>query len=85
MWLLTVPIFVLTGLCLATGVAVNGALLVACGAVLFLSGDGCEVGDVIFSGHGYGAEEEASECGVAVEDVGAFGVDVEDIEGGFFF
>ena len=82
--LLTVPIFLLAGLWLAASVAVDGALLVAGGAVLFLSGDGGEVGDVIFGGHGYGAEEETGEGGVAVEDVGALGVDIEEVECGLF-
>ncbi len=44
-------------------------------------GDGGEVGDVVFGGHGDGAEEEAGEGGVLVEDVAALGVDVEEVEG----
>ncbi len=66
----------------AAGVAVDGALFVAGGAVLFLLGDGGEVGGVVFGGHGYGAEEEAGEGGVVVEDGAALGVDVEEVEGG---
>ena len=44
----------------------------------FCCGDGGEVGEVVFGGHGDGAEEEAGEGGVAVEDGAALGVDVED-------
>jgi hypothetical protein len=71
----------LAALCGAAGVAVDGALFVAGGAVLFLLGDGGEIGDVVFGGHGYGAEEETGEGGVLVEDGAALGVDVEDVEG----
>ncbi len=39
---------------------------------------------MVFGGHGDGAEEEAGEGGVAVEDVAALGVDVEEVEGGRF-
>ena len=46
------------------GVAVDGALFVAGGAVFFLLGDGGEVGGVVFGGHGYVAEEETGEGGV---------------------
>ena len=67
----------------AAGVAVDGALFVAGGAVFFLLGDGGEVGGVVFGGHGDGAEEEAGEGGVLVEDVAALGVDVEEVEGGW--
>ena len=35
---------------------------------------------MIFGGHGYGAEEEAGEGGVAVEDGATLGVDVEEVE-----
>ena len=71
------------GFC-AAGVAVDGALFVAGRAVLFLRGYSGEVGDVVFGGHGYWAEEEAGEGGVEVEDFCAFGVDVKEIECGFF-
>jgi len=66
---------------IAAGEAVDGALFVAGGAVLFLLGDGSEVGGVVFGGHGYGAEEKAGKGRVAVEDGAALGVDVEEIEG----
>ena len=36
---------------------------------------------MVLGGHGDGAEEEAGEGGVAVEDVAALGVDVEEVEG----
>ncbi len=49
-----------------------------------MGGDGGEVGYVVFGGHGDGAEEEAGEGGVAVEDIAALGVDVEEVEGGRF-
>jgi hypothetical protein len=64
----------------AAGVAVDGALFVAGGAVLFLRGDGGQIGDVVLGGHGDGPEEETGEGGMAVEDVAALGVDVEDVE-----
>jgi hypothetical protein len=67
------------GLFTAGGVAVDGTLFVAGGAVFFLAGDGFEVGGVVFGGHGYVGEEELGEGRVAVEDVGALGVDVEDV------
>ncbi len=67
----------------AAGVAVDGALFVAGGAVLFLRGDGGQVGDVIFRRHLDGAEEEAGEGGVVVEDGAALSVDVEEVEGGW--
>ncbi len=44
-------------------------------------GYGFEVGGVIFGGHLDFAVPEAGEGGVVVEDVGAFGVDVEKVEG----
>jgi len=50
----------------AAGEAVDGALFVAGGAVLFLLGDGGQVCGVVFGRHGYGAEEEAGEGGVAI-------------------
>ncbi len=39
---------------------------------------------MVFGGHGDGAEKEAGEGGVTVEDVAALGVDVEEVEGGRF-
>ena len=63
----------------AAGVAIDGALFVAGGAVLALAGDGGEVGGVIFGGHADVVEEELREGGVAVEDVGALGVDVDEV------
>ena len=36
---------------------------------------------MVFGGHGDGAEPEAGEGGVAVENGAALGVDVEDVEG----
>jgi hypothetical protein len=71
--------FPLTALFGAACEAVDGALFIAGGSVLFLLGDGSEVGEVVFGGHGYGAEEEAGEGGVAVENGAALGVDVEDV------
>jgi len=59
--------------------AVDGALFVAGGTVFFLRGDGFEIGGVVFGGHGDFAEEELREAGVAVEGVGALGVDVEEV------
>jgi hypothetical protein len=44
-----------------------------------LAGDGFEVGRVIFGRHLDVVEEELGEGGVAVEDVGALGVDVDEI------
>ena len=67
----------------AADIAVDGALFVAGGAVFFLGGDGCEIGDVVFRGHGDGAEEVALKGRVAVEGGAALGVDVEDVEGGW--
>lgn len=67
----------------AAGVAVDGALFVASGAVVFLLGYGGEIGGVVFGRHGYGAEEEADEGWVLVKDGAAFGVDVKEIEGGW--
>lgn len=64
----------------AAGVAVHGALFVAGGAVFELFGDLAEVGDVVFGGHGDGALPEIAEGGVAVEDGGVLGVDVEEVE-----
>ncbi len=61
--------------------AVDGAEFVAGGAVLFLLGDGGEVGEVIGGGHGYGADPEAGEGGVAVEEGAVFGVCVEEVKG----
>jgi len=65
-------------------VAVDGALFVAGGAVVFFAGAmAARSGGVVLGGHGYGAEEEASEGGVLVEDFAALGVDVEEVEGGW--
>lgn len=64
----------------AAGVAVDGAFFVAGGPVLFLAGDGFKVGDVIFGRHLYVVEEELGEGWIAIEDVGAFGVDVDEVE-----
>jgi hypothetical protein len=72
--------FLSGGLCGAAGIAVDGTLLVAGGAVIFLLGDGGDVRCVVFGRHGYGAEEESGEGGIPVEDVAALGVDVEEIE-----
>ena len=47
-------------------------------------GDGGDICGVVFRGHGDGAEEEACEGGVAVEDAAALGVDIEEIEGGWW-
>ena len=44
-----------------------------------MRGDGFEIGGVVFGGHGDFAEEELREAGVAVEGVGALGVDVEEV------
>ena len=52
----------------AAGEAVDGAEFVAGGAVLFLFGDGGEVGEVVGGGHGDGADPEAGEGGVVVEE-----------------
>jgi hypothetical protein len=65
----------------AAGIAVDGALFVAGGTVLLLFGDGREVCDVVFGGHGHRAEEETGEGGVLVEYGAALRVDVEDVEG----
>ena len=45
-----------------------------------MRGDSGQVGDVVLSGHGDGAEEESGEGGVSVEDSAALGVDVEEVE-----
>jgi len=71
------PLFV------AAGVAVDGALFISGRAVVFLLSDGGEVGGVVLGGHGDGAEEEAGEGGMLVEDFAALGVDVEEVEGGW--
>lgn len=63
-----------------SGVAENCALLVAGGAVVELGGDLLEVGDVVFGGHGNGTGPEELEGGVAGEDAGVLGVDVEEVE-----
>lgn len=64
----------------AASVAIDGALLVSGGTVLFLLGDGFEVGCVVFGRHGDRAVEEAGEGRVLVEEGAALSVDVEDIE-----
>ena len=63
------------------GVAVDGAELVAGGAVLFLLGDGCEVGQVVGGGHGDRTHPEAGEGRMAVEQGAVLGVGVEQVEG----
>ena len=40
---------------------------------------------MVLGGHGDGAEEEASEGGVFVEDGAPLGVDVKDVESGWVF
>jgi hypothetical protein len=72
---------VLAGFRCAAGVAVDGALFLSCRAVFLLLGDGGKIGGVVLRGHGDGAEEEAGEGGVLVEDFSALGVDVEEVEG----
>jgi hypothetical protein len=62
-------------------VAVDGAELVAGGAVLFLLGDGGEVGEVVGGGHGDRAHPETGEGGMAVEQGAVLGVGVEEVEG----
>ena len=67
----------------AAGVAVDGAFFVAEWSRIrcFLAGDGFEgpaawsSGDILTV-----VEEELLEGGVAIDDVGALGVDVEDVE-----
>jgi hypothetical protein len=66
----------------AAGVAVDGALFVAGGTVFALAGDGFQVGGVILRGHLDVVEEELGEGGIAVEDVGALRVDVDEVERG---
>ena len=66
----------------AAGVAVNGALFVAGGTVFALAGDGFQVGGVVLRGHLDVVEEELGEGGIAVEDAGAFRVDVDEVKGG---
>jgi len=62
--------------------AVDGAKLVASGAVLFLLGDGGEVGEVVGGGHGDAAHPETLEGRVVVEQGVVFGVGVDEVEGG---
>ena len=64
-----------------SGEAVDAAKFVSGGAVLFLFGDGSEVGDVIGGGHGDGAHPETGERGVVVEEGAVFGVGVEEVKG----
>src|ERR1039458_3068336 len=66
----------------AAGVAVDGALFVAGRTVFALAGDGFQVGGVVLRGHLDVVEEELGEGGIAVEDAGAFRVDVDEIKGG---
>src|ERR1039458_8994891 len=64
----------------AAGVAIDGAFLVAGGTVFALAGDGFQVGGVVLRGHLDVVEEELGEGRVAIEDAGAFRVDVDEIE-----
>ena len=66
----------------AAGVAVDGALFVAGRAVLFLLCDGFEIGGVVLGRHLHLIEEKLRESGMAVEDVGALSVGVDEIECG---
>ena len=68
------------GLGAAAGVAVDGAELVAGGAVLLLLSDGGQVGDVVGGGHGDAAHPEAGEGGVVVEQGVVLGVGVDEVE-----
>jgi len=61
--------------------AEDGAELVAGGTVLVLLGDGGEIGDVIFGGHGDAAEPETLEAWVVVDEGIVLGVGVEEVEG----
>jgi hypothetical protein len=65
----------------AAGEAVEGAEFVAGGTILFLFGDGGEVGDVVVGRHGDGAHPEALEGWMAVEQGAVLGVGVEEVEG----
>lgn len=60
---------------------IDGAELISGRAVLFLLGDGGEVGDVVLGGHGDAAEPDASEGRVAIDERVVLGVDVDEIEG----
>jgi hypothetical protein len=66
----------------AAGVAVDGAFLVAGGTVFALAGDGFQIGGVVLRGHLDVVEEELGEGGIAIEDVGALRVDVDEVKGG---
>jgi len=66
----------------AAGEAVDGAELVASRAVLFLLGDGGQVGDVVCGGHGDAAHPDAGEGGVVVEERVVLGVGVDEVEVG---
>ena len=64
----------------AAFIAVDGAKFVAGGAVLFLFGDGGDVGEVVGGGHGDEAGPEAGEGRVAVEVGVVLGVNVEEVK-----
>jgi hypothetical protein len=64
----------------SAGESVDGAEFVAGGAVFFLFGDGGEVGEMVGWGHGYGADPETGEGGMAVEEGAVFGVRVEEVK-----
>jgi hypothetical protein len=65
----------------AAGELIDRTQLVAGGTVLFLIGDGGEIGDVIGRCHGDWAHPQASEGGMAIEQRTVLGVGVEQIEG----
>jgi hypothetical protein len=67
----------------APGVAVDGALFITRGTVVFLLRDGGEISGVVLGGHRDWAEEETGEGGVLVENLAALGVDVEEVERGW--
>ncbi len=64
----------------AADVAVDGALLISGGSVLFLFGDFAQVGEVILGRHRDRALPEPAEGRVSIEDRGVLRVDVEDVE-----
>lgn len=61
--------------------AVDGAEFVTGGAVLFLFGNGGEVGQVVVGGHGDEAGPETAEGRVAIEVGVVLGVDVDEVKG----
>lgn len=65
----------------AAGVAVDRAEFVSGGAVLFLLGDGGEVGEVVVGGHRDVAMPEAGEGRVVIEERIMLRIDVYEIEG----